>query len=296
VMSDEDEVDRKLTLEEQLLRRQLYRSSMQVCLDACRSMANLPLEKLQILAPDLNNVSKRRGFTIKDAAKPALAKCPGGELPLEARRDYESYRRRLEAKWPPEQKKHRTIAYTCIGNGQALNRGLGDDRNVRRVVWLTVPCGTSSDCVPFAKHSVLQISVVGISGDTFVYMMEKTGDISDPEHGIRVSDWKALPKVEEWSQLKAKHIVRGMRLRTLYQEALQMGPYDVLKNNCHHAAQRVFNKCVKNKSVLKHEIPNQTLVALGRAAKYVLDLVGVRSSTVCSGGSSLCVPSSAINS
>eukprot|EP00747_Dinoflagellata_sp_TGD_P169585 gnl/TRDRNA2_/TRDRNA2_198925_c0_seq1.p1 gnl/TRDRNA2_/TRDRNA2_198925_c0~~gnl/TRDRNA2_/TRDRNA2_198925_c0_seq1.p1 ORF type:complete len:363 (+),score=32.46 gnl/TRDRNA2_/TRDRNA2_198925_c0_seq1:262-1350(+) len=265
-----------------MLQHQLASSDAKTCLAACRSAAGLPLGTLKNVAPYLEYVADHRGPEIRKAARVALAKLPAEERRGLAAREPQPPKEReprpllsRERKAEPgkatkgpqyEDSYLQRVEDTRIGDGRALTRAMADQQTAKAVVWFTVPCGNGAESSWFAQHSLLKITV-GDGETGSEYMLEKTGTLEDPNNGVCISEWpSSLHQAEVWSSLRGHEIAEELTIAQLYSTALEMGPYDLLNNNCHHTAQKIFNICARAQN-RQDRIPNQFLIALGKVSR-----------------------------
>lgn len=137
-----------------------------------------------------------------------------------------------------------------------------DPRPVVRVDWYTFKQPGFAGSVGIL-HSILAVMVQGgNAGMPHTYVIEKADlgpqvDLLHPDvrqrlkNGVHVSHWRDVaPNVEKDAirTLRADQIEQGvgpdaLRMRTLRELAVGLGPYNVATCNCHHAALAMYNRC-----------------------------------------------------
>uniref|UniRef100_A0A7S4PWL7 Fungal lipase-type domain-containing protein n=1 Tax=Alexandrium monilatum TaxID=311494 RepID=A0A7S4PWL7_9DINO len=162
------------------------------------------------------------------------------------------------------------------GTGDALLQALADPRPVVKVDWYTMPLPGAVGRVG-AVHSLLAVVVdeTGAEGASHTYVIEKAastrGVVSSTEdhfrNGVHVSHWvDVAPNVgaspvhtlEATDVRTSSDEGRPLSMRTLRGVAVDLGPYDVAKCNCHHAALAVYNACAVEAARVPR-IPNRLL-------------------------------------
>eukprot|EP00440_Ansanella_granifera_P001766 gb/GFBE01001904.1/.p1 GENE.gb/GFBE01001904.1/~~gb/GFBE01001904.1/.p1 ORF type:complete len:566 (+),score=112.49 gb/GFBE01001904.1/:1-1698(+) len=178
------------------------------------------------------------------------------------------------------------------GNGNAYVEACNDLRVVRRVEWHTIPLPGMVGNIG-GEHSLLAVFVRGeIDGDTCAYTIEKArartkangADEDFCKHGVFVSHWREVaPNMTSPPlHLLEEHELQSsdLTIAKLRQIAVDMGPYNVAKSNCHHAAMMLYNTCAAADYQLA-AMPNQLLTSTA----FLLSLAGVDVANVGSAGS-----------
>lgn len=247
-----------------LLRRQLHCSCRHTILKACEAAGRLPQTSLWELRSELAIVAERHDAEIKRTARAALAS--SGSMSAQVTAE-QCVRGPLTG-----------IAAMRVGNGQALQPALLEGRFVQAVSWYITSMGK-----PLVKHSLLKITVAdkyGIQGPC--YVLEKTGDYN-ATHGVEVSYWSSsVPDVEDWFGLLPGEVEYGLTVKELYNEAVKLGPYHVLGNNCHHTARAVIKHCRAKGIRRVRRIPNESLIAIGESLGAYVGYAGQSMSSTSS--------------
>eukprot|EP00438_Fugacium_kawagutii_P002252 Skav227468 [mRNA] locus=scaffold2491:351255:353809:+ [translate_table: standard] len=138
------------------------------------------------------------------------------------------------------------------GSGGAIAKSLDSDEGVKEVSWWFFPLpgweGTLGAC-----HSMLKIDT-----ENDQYLIEgacpekvKPEGVQRPEiekaaaNGLFISKWaefKDADNIEELTHVKPCR-PSGVALAALVRHLLQLGPYNVGSNNCHHTAFHGYNFC-----------------------------------------------------
>ena len=164
---------------------------------------------------------------------------------------------------------------TRFGHGNAYDEMEKEERSVTKVVWYTVPLPGMAGHLG-GLHSFLVITVSGGEANqaaTRRYVLEKAGSVgreAHQKHGVFVgnqdlgANLTSVPgrKARKALSLASGNLKEGLQMKRLHEEASNTGPYDLASSNCHHAAQRVFNRCCTREEDREASPPNQWLAKL----------------------------------
>ena len=165
---------------------------------------------------------------------------------------------------------------TRFGHGNAYDEMENDKRPITEVVWYTVPLPGMAGHLG-GLHSFLVITVSGGEANqaaTKRYVLEKAGSAgreAHQKHGVFVgnqdlgANLTGVPGLRTHKKLRLANtskLKEGLQMEQLHEEAHGTGPYDLASSNCHHAAQRVFNRCCTREEDREASPPNQWLAKL----------------------------------
>jgi hypothetical protein len=174
------------------------------------------------------------------------------------------------------------------GSGNALAQAYADMRSIKGVVWYTRQLEDGIAGRVGILHSFLALFCSGEQEPD--YVLEKANATKD--HGIFVSDWMEVKQggkaLSQYCALSRENVKDQIVMSQLIKMALKMGPYDVLKCNCHHTAMRVYNSCVSTPNMVMVNMPNSSWSTLVETiATWVpFDLFQVQASTETQSGES----------
>lgn len=179
-------------------------------------------------------------------------------------------------------KECRSISTTRCGVGDAFDEVERDTRPVQSIEWFILPvagiAGTlgvrhSVLCVTVDSPSITNGDICNPTGDnSHVYVLEKAmfaDGVSDKErerlkNGAFVSHLENVASelrssFSLYRSLSRDDICGDNTIGKLKALVIDLGPYDLYRSNCHHAAMAVFNACAKDNAKV-HQMPNEGLL------------------------------------
>jgi len=146
------------------------------------------------------------------------------------------------------------------GSGDAVEAAMLDWRPVTKVDWYTFALPGVIGGIG-AKHSLLAITVSSPEAHSHIYVMEKAslaledGEVEPEEfmNGVFISHWEDIalyvPDLPihtlDSSQIASTRIPGGITMSKLREVSVDLGPYNLVNCNCHHAAMEIYNICAK---------------------------------------------------
>jgi len=182
------------------------------------------------------------------------------------------------------------------GSGNIFSLAMSDSRPVTGVEWYTRKLGGVIGAMG-AIHSFLVVTVGSrdVCEQNFdMYVIEKAAGVQSAthetstncQHGVYVFRWSdVVPVVErppvhalDSSSIVAHEGKEELFLRSLWDIAVKLGPYDVASCNCHHAALAMFNACARDGAKVS-SIPNASLSKGARLLRGAGINIGASDST-----------------
>ncbi|CAE7236136.1 yiaY [Symbiodinium natans] len=165
---------------------------------------------------------------------------------------------------------------TRFGHGNAYDEMEKEERSVTKVVWYTVPLPGMAGHLG-GLHSFLVITVSGGEANqaaTRRYVLEKAGSVGREAHqkhgvfigsqdlGANLTSVPGLRTHKKLSLATTSKLKEGLKVKQLYENAHDTGPYNLASSNCHHAAQRAFNHCCARGEDRETIPPNERLAKI----------------------------------
>ena len=163
---------------------------------------------------------------------------------------------------------------TRFGHGNAYNQMVRDDGKVNEVAWYTVPLPGAAGHLG-GLHSIIVVTTISDAGrPSTTYILEKAnaaGVAPHQKHGIFVgsqelsTNLRDVNGIREWKvglSTAKQNLKAGLKMKRLYEEAHNTGPYDLASSNCHHAAKQVFNYCCVQETDHATRRPNEVLAPI----------------------------------
>lgn len=177
------------------------------------------------------------------------------------------------------QSRIRSIGAERAGSGAAFDLAMNDEGRIVQVLWYAPEMvGRWLGC-----HSFLRVLVQGDDGATRNYVLEKWRHpfhmLDQFKNGVAISTWQEVsgkyPRAKPWRCLD--DLPPGMeqlqrpapRIKDVHKAMVDLGGYNVLSSNCHHAALAGFNRCAAPGAQARSfwDDPNGILVGAGRWLK-----------------------------
>ncbi|CAE7520819.1 unnamed protein product [Symbiodinium sp. CCMP2592] len=155
-----------------------------------------------------------------------------------------------------------------FGHGNAFDEMEQDERQVVEVEWHTLPLPGQAGYLG-GRHSFLVVAVCEQSRVVKKYVLEKAWSaakeahqkngvfIGSPNLGTNLVRVAGDERYCNILSLSGGNLRTGLKMKDLYEQARNSGPYDLAESNCHHAVQIVFNYCCAREEDRQARTPNE---------------------------------------
>lgn len=163
----------------------------------------------------------------------------------------------------------RSMGAERAGAGGEFEAGMNDTGTILEVEWYA----PTMEGRWLGRHSFLRVVVQCYDGSLHNYVLEKWQHpfytVDQFKNGVAISAWDEVSRKfhaekprRRLTQSELKH--PALRVRDVRDAMVALGPYDLLSNNCHHAALAGFNHCAQQEV---SDDPNRLLAGAARLLK-----------------------------